>query len=246
MTPEQMRAYFEERYAPDNMYLAVTGNVDPRKVIGTAEELCGDWKPSGSPTRRMPPMVHKGVDKLRVDRFKQQILALTFPSISACDPRIETLSAAVTILGGDNSRFYWEIVQKGIAPRAGAYHMDYTDSGVLLLYGSCEPERAEALLEALRIEADGMCKTRVAQHEIDRVKNKRRTSLAVEAEAPYYRLTQLMDDMEYHGAPRTIEQTLADVDAVTVDSIYEYFQEHPINVEHHLASVGPRDWPTGR
>jgi hypothetical protein len=55
-----------------------------------------------------------------------------------------------------------------------------------------------------------------------------------------------MDDMEYHGAPRTIEQTLADVDAVTADSIYEYFQAHPINVEHHIASVGPRDWPNGK
>ncbi len=38
------------------------------------------------------------------------------------------------------------------------------------------------------------------------------TYLAVEAEAPYSRLTQLMDDLECHGAPRTIEETLADVE----------------------------------
>ena len=88
-----------------------------------------------------------------------------------------------------------------------------------------------------------MCEERVSEHEVDRVKNKRRTSLAVEAEAPYYRLTQLMDDMEDYGAPHTIEETLAEVDAVSADTIQEDLQACPINIPGHLTSVGPRDWP---
>ena len=52
-----------------------------------------------------------------------------------------------------------------------------------------------------------------------------------------------MDDVEYRGAPRTVEQMLADVDAITIDTIHEYFERHPINIEGHLASVGPRRWP---
>ena len=90
-----------------------------------------------------------------------------------------------------------------------------------------------------------MCEERVSRHEVERVKNKRRTSLAVEAEAPYYRLTQLMDDMEDHGAPRTIEETLAEVDAVSADTIHDYLQACPINIPGHLTSVGPRNWPGG-
>ncbi len=75
------------------------------------------------------------------------------------------------------------------------------------------------------------------------MKNRRRTGLAIESEAPYYRLSQLMDDMEYRGEPRTVKQMLAEVDAVSADTIRDYFAEYPIDVEGHLASVGPRRWP---
>jgi len=243
MTRDQMWAYFQRRYAPDNMMLIVAGNVTPSEIIEQAEACCGSWKPAGTTPPRIAPQVHSGTDVLPIDRFKQQVIALTFPSIAATDPRIETASAAVTILGGDNSRFFWNIVQKGLAPRAGAQHLDYTDCGVMILYAACQPDHCEEVLAAIRTEAKRMCEERVSKHEVDRVKNKRRTSLAVEAEAPYYRLTQLMDDMEDYGTPRTIEETLADVDAVSADTIHDYLQACPINIPGHLTSVGPRNWP---
>lgn len=243
LTRDQMSQYFQQRYAPDNTMLVVAGNVDPKEIIGFAEEFCGDRKASGTVTSRTAPSIHGGTDVLQVERFKQQIVASTFPSMSASDKRAETAAAAAVILGGDNSRFFWNIVQKGIAPRAGAYQLDYADYGVMILYGACQPENVEQLTEAVRAEADCICGERVESHEVDRVKNKRRTSLAVEGEVPYHRLTQLMDDMEYHGAPRTVDQMLAEVDAITVDAIYDYFQEYPINVDGHLTSVGPRRWP---
>jgi len=242
---DQMGEYFEQRYAPDNMLFIVAGNVDPKEIIGFAEKHCGSWAVSGVSAKRVPPDIHGGTDVLTVERFKQQIVVLTFPSISACDKRAETAGAAATILGGDNSRFFWSIVQKGLAPRAGAYHLEYTDCGLMMLYGICQPENAEQLLEAMRVEANRICTERVQGHEVERVRNKRRTSLAVESEAPYYRLTQLIDDMEYRGAPRTVEQMLAEVDAVTADTIYDYFQEYPVNADGHLASAGPRRWPEG-
>ncbi len=244
MTRDQMFAYFERRYSPDNMMLIVAGHVDPDSIIQQAEACCGSWKASGPAGPRVVPPVHGGTDVLPVERFKQQVLALTFPSISATDPRIETASAAATILGGDNSQFFWNIVQKGLAPRSGAHHLDYADCGVMILYAACQPDRCEEVLSAMRTEAQRMCTERVLSPEVDRVKNKRRTSLALEAEAPYHRLTQLMDDMEHHGAPRTVEETLADVDAVSPDTIHEYLQQCPINIAGHLSSVGPRNWPT--
>jgi predicted Zn-dependent peptidase len=245
LTRERMREYFEERYAPDNIMLIVAGRVDPKEIIGSAEELCGSWNASGTATQRIPPTIHRGVDVLQVDRFKQQIVCLTYPSVSAADELAESASAATTILGGENSRFFWNIVQTGLSPRAGAHHLEYTDTGALLLYGACQPDNAEGLVEAMRKEAKLICAERVQDHEVDRVKNRRRTALAVESEAPYHRLAQLMDDMEYRGAPRTVDQMLAEVDAVSADTIYEYFERCPIDNGGHLASTGPRHWPDG-
>jgi predicted Zn-dependent peptidase len=245
MTRDRMWEYFRQRYAPDNMLLIVAGRVDPRQIIGLAEDLCGSWPASGTASRRDPPALRAGVDVLQVDRFKQQIVCLTHHSVSAADDLAETASAACTILGGDNSRFFWNIVQAGISPRAGAHHLEYTDCGAVLLYGACQPDKVERLVDAMRREAKLVCSDRVQEHEVERVKNRRRTGLALESEAPYHRLTHLMDDMEYRGAPRTVDQMLADVDAVSVDTILEYFQRFPISAGGHLASVGPRRWPDG-
>ncbi|MGD2109495.1 MAG: pitrilysin family protein [Phycisphaerae bacterium] len=243
LTRDQMWAYFQKRYAPENMIFVVAGNVNPTEILTLAQTHCGAWKPSGEGSGRTTPTIRQGVDVFEVDRFNQQLVALSFPAVGASDDRAETASAAATILGGENSRFFWNIVQKGIAPRAGAFHLDYTDCGIMILYGTCQPENAERLLEAIRAEADRICTEGVDESEVTRVKNKRRTALAMEGEVPYHRLTQLMDDMEYRGAPRTVEQMLADVERITAGSIRDYFAEFPVNGRGHLSSVGPRNWP---
>jgi predicted Zn-dependent peptidase len=244
LTREQMWDYFQRCYAPDNMYLIVAGNVDPEAIIAEAEELCGSWAPSGKSSKRSVPPFRTGSSVLVLPQFKQQVVALAYPSIGARDSKAETASAAATILGGENSRFFWDIVQKGISPRAGAHHLAYTDCGLFLLFGACEPDRIEPLMAAMRQEATRIMQEPVAAHEVERVKNKRRTGLAVEAEAPYYRLTQIMEDLEHYGAPRTVEESLAEVDAITSVSIAEYLSQYPIDKGEYLISVGPRNWPS--
>ncbi|RME41420.1 MAG: insulinase family protein [Planctomycetota bacterium] len=243
MTRDQMQAYFEQRYIPGNMRLVVTGNVDPAEILDAARRYCGDWPKATPDDARTPPTLRTGVDVLTVDRFHQQVVALTYPAVSAVDDRAETAGAAAAILGSENSRFFWNIVQKGLAPRAGTYHLDYTDCGAMILFGVCDPDKADAVVGAMREEACRICREPVKPEEVERVRNKRRTGLAVESEVPYHRLVQVMDDVEFRGAPRTIEQMLADVEAVTVETIQAYFDAFPIDGDGHLTSVGPRHWP---
>ena len=42
--------------------------------------------------------------------------------------------AVAAILGGVNSRFYWNIVQEGLSPRAGVFREEYHDTGVLSMF----------------------------------------------------------------------------------------------------------------
>jgi predicted Zn-dependent peptidase len=52
-----------------------------------------------------------------------------------------------------------------------------------------------------------------------------------------------MDDIDYRGAPRTVEERLAAVDAVSVESIAACLERYPITDGGYFVSVGPRDWP---
>ena len=243
LTRDQLHDYFQERYAADNMTLIVAGNVDPAEIIGLAERYCGEWASAPDPPPRTVPPLRTGRAVRQIDRFKQQIVALAYPAPSADDPLNETAAAAATILGGSNSRFYWNIVQTGLSADASCYRVPFCDSGLTLLWGQTDPERAEELAEAMQTEARRMRTKGVDGREVQRVKNKRRTGLALEAEAPYHRLVQIMDDVDLRGQPRTVQQRLAAVDAITAPGIAEYFERYPIDGEGFLVSVGPRDWP---
>lgn len=240
---DSMHAYFLRRYAADHLALIVAGNVDVSEVLATAERLCGSWEASGAGNGRTAGPVGTGTAVQQIDRFKQQCVALVFTSSPGADPTEETAEALASILGGENSRFYWNIVQEGIAPRAGVYRMDYEQVGMMVLYGMCEPENCERLAEALQREAARITADGIKPHEIARVRNRRRTSVALEAESPYYRLVQLMDDVDMHGRPRTVEERLARVDAVNAESIHAYLEQWPITGDSYCVSVGPRNWP---
>jgi predicted Zn-dependent peptidase len=243
LTRAQMYEYFRRRYVPGNMALFVAGSGDPPRVLEAVKRYCGEWEPGEMADTRTTPQVRTGTAVKQVERFNQQLVALSYPAPAGTGVLHETAQAVAAILGGDNSRFYWNIVQTGLSPRAGAWRVDYADTGLLILSGQGEPENAERLLEAMRREAAAISRGPVEPREIDRVKNRRRTLLAVEGESPYYRLVQIMDDVDYRGQPRTVEERLAAVEQVTTDSIREYFERYPIDGEGCLVSVGPRAWP---
>ncbi len=245
LTRDQMHTYFRRRYAPNNLILVVAGNLDPERVMALAEQYCGHWEPAddlGPP--RTPPTLQVGRAELRLERFHQQVVIIALPSLSAVDPLNATADALAAILGGSNSRFYWNIMQKGLSIRAGVYREEYEDFGNIVLYGLCEPENSERLLDAMRAEAAQLTQDGAEPRELQRVKNLRRTSIAIESEAPYFRLGQLADDADYRGRLRTVEERLEEVDAIDADALARYLERCPITDEGLIASVGPRAWLT--
>ena len=240
LTRDQMHDYFQARYTSDNLILVVTGNVDPEEVVKIATKYCGDWTPSGKLPGRVVPEIKTGIAQKTAERFSQQVISMTFAAPGGPDPMHETAEAVATILGGPNSRFFWNIEQKGLCSHAGAYRLDFADCGLLILLGLCDPANGEQVTELMRSEAIRMSKEPVKDSELQRVKNKRRTSVAVEGESPHHRLNQVMDDVDYRGEPRTVEDRLRAVDAINQDSILEYFKRFPIENRELLVTVGPK------
>lgn len=240
MTRAQVHDYFKCHYRPSNAILAVAGRVDPDHVLAVCRRWCEDWENDDQPLPpRRPPELRCGDAVQRTDRFHQQVVALAFPSAPVTHPADESAEALAMILGGTNSRFYWNIVQKGLATRAGVTREEYADCGLMIAYAMCEPDNAGAVFEAMRLELNEITAHGPEPKELQRVRNLRRTLLAGEAESPAYRVGQLADDMDYYGAPRSSEARLAEVDAVSAESIGQYLSEFPMTGEGFLVRVGP-------
>jgi len=243
MTRDRMYAYFRERYNPANMVLIATGRIDPEHVVAVAERLCGDWPSEGQVDHRVPPTFKTGTVTQQVERFNQQAIAVVLPAPRAGHPDAEVARALASVLGGDNSRFFWKIIQTGLAHEAGVYWVAYGDCGLMVLDGLCVPEKAEGLARAIQAEAVKITREGVDSSELQRVKNKRRTGLAAESEATYHRLLQVAEDVCDYGYPRTVQERLAAIEEVTVERVTRYLKEWPVDTEGLLVSLGPRNWP---
>ena len=237
--------YHAQRYAADNMVLIAAGAIDPQEIFAAAGRLCGGWKRSESENGVVSPpsALPTGTHKLVLPQFQQHALIIVYPSVPEGDPHEETIEAFASLFGGHNSRCYWNIVQKGICSHAGVTWLAYSDCGYLALFAYGEPERCEEMYDALCEQARDAIESGFRRDELQRVKNQRRTGLALEGETPRSRLSQIVDDLETVGHVRTLGARMAATEAVTEKHIADYLRRYPISDEGLLLSVGPRGWP---
>ena len=242
---DTMVDYRDRRYAASNMTLIASGAIDAEALLSAAGRYCGHWPRSrnGSLNFPAPPPLPSGVRKHNLPQFNQQTVILLYPSLPQDAPEAETIETFQSLFGGANSRCYWNVVQKGICSQAGAAWLSYGDYGVLALYADGKPEACEAMVDALREQAREVTEKGFTADEVQRVKNRRRTQLALEAENPRTRFMQLVDDLETVSVPRSADAKLAEVEAVTSKTISNYLKRFPITGEGLLLSCGPRDWP---
>ncbi|MDX2200329.1 MAG: pitrilysin family protein [Phycisphaerae bacterium] len=242
---DTMAAYHAERYTPENMVLVASGAVEPERIFAAAARACGGWARGRRQQRQRaaPPKLGTGVHRLKLDRFRQQSVIIAYPSVRHGTKHDASLGALGALFGGANSRCYWHIVQKGICSSAGVAWLSYADTGMLAFYADGEPERAEEMHDALRKEIADLRKKGVRPDEVERVRNQRRTQLALESESPRTRFMQVIDDIEEVARPRSVNARLAETAAVSPQTIADYFREYPIDGDGMLLSCGAREWP---
>ncbi len=245
MPREVMLEYHRRRYAPDNLVLVVAGGIDPQVVFAAAGRYCGDWEPARDTGLDCPPPALDFAARREycpLPKFRQQSVLLVSRSVPEGHRLAETLEILQSLFGGSNSRCYWNIVQQGICASAGAIWVGYRDAGLMVLYADGLPEKCDEMLTALRREAEQLSDDGATADELQRVKNRRRTHLALEAENPRTRLMQLIEDLESFGYVRSSAARLAAVEAVTQRDIAHYLAQYPLVDNALIATCGPRAW----
>ncbi len=133
LSPDQMREYFERRYAPNNMTLAAAGNVDFERLVRLAERQCGTWRPQ--PVQRLTP---RTVANHAFQVFPNEVATQQYVIQIANGPSAEDASRFAarllsTIVGDDSgSRFFWALVDSGRAECAVMCSYEYQGTGMYM------------------------------------------------------------------------------------------------------------------
>lgn len=181
MTVEDLRAWYERWYAPNNATLVVVGDVDPEKVYALAKQYYGSLKP----TEHIPvPKPQTEVKQIGSRYIKVKapaelpyiMLGYKVPNMLNLQDKSEAyaLEVLASILdGGNSSRFAKELIRgKEIASEASASYSGYGRMADLFTLGGmpAKGQKLEAVKTALLEQIDKLKQAPVSSEELERVK----------------------------------------------------------------------------
>ena len=217
---EQMLEYFRHRYAPDNMVLACSGNVDWDEFLAKAQELCGGWQPS-TPSRKLTNFA--GTAKLQPvtdAKIVREHICLMSAAPAAQSELRYAASLLAGVIGDDTgSRMYWGLVDTALADVAEMEYDSMDHTGLFYTYISCDPEKASRVLDITRAMLAKVVTDGVTDAELEAAKNKIASNVTINGELPMGRLVPLGFGWVYNQEYRTVAQEIDAIKSVTHEDI---------------------------
>jgi predicted Zn-dependent peptidase len=238
---DQMKAYFDRRYAPNNLKLTLAGNYDWDSAVAQTRELTRDWTPDDTPRDLTPPVPQADVQVERNDKFNRAHLYWMALGYSEQDPKRYAASVAGYAIGARRgSRLYWALTEPGIADSASFGHGGADGCGMFIGYASCDPGRVQEVADILRDVVRKAAEEGLTEAEVNGAKRKLAAAQALHDETPMGRLMTVGLDWVYR---RELQDMDAEIDrtlAVTVDESNAILREIPLD-RTVLGGLGPFD-----
>ncbi|HLX59264.1 MAG TPA: pitrilysin family protein [Ktedonobacteraceae bacterium] len=241
MRIEQMRDYWNRRYAANNLILSVAGNFDWDRLVQLAEKQSAGWRKGDAGRHVEPYEPARSHNEIIVDKnLKQQIMLLSMPAVDEKDPDRYAADLGASILGdGDGSRLYWNIYQKGLAESASASLWMMDGTGMLIMEANSTPEQAPQVLKMLRVELDSLLNDGIYEDELRRAKDKTISSMVLSSESTFARMRSLASDWVIEGRLISVDEEVERVEKVTTGDVMRALRRFPLRDKQVLTALGP-------
>lgn len=227
LTSEQMRTYFDSRYAADNTTVALAGNLDFDECVAQIDTLCGRWERTGATRETEPPASGAGAFEMREDVGRAYMIGIaSAPPIEDEDRYAASLGAQ--ILGAsDNSRLHWALIETGLADEAQAEYHGRDGVGEFLVYTSGDPDKAKDIWDVVGREIAGLVDS-ITEGDLERLRARMLTSVTLGGERPGDRMQRIGRIWTHTSRYRTLEDELDRISRVTVEEVKRVMTAAPI------------------
>ena len=239
MPRDTLTGYMHRHYAAGNVVIAAAGALTHDTVLDLVGRHFADLPTHGAPGLTAGSY-HGG--EFRESRDLDQVhIVLGFPSVPYADPDYYPTLLLSTLLGGGmSSRLFQEIREKrGLVYSIYSFTAPYLDTGLFGVYAGTGEKEAEELVpvtleELLKVQRG------VSEAELSRARAQVKASLLMSLESTGSRCEQLARQLQVFGRLVPVAETVAKLNAVTVDDIcraaVRQFRATPT-----LACMGPAE-----
>ena len=217
------RSYHAQNFTTQNLVIVAAGNVEHGNVLDLANRVVSGF--SGptiegrskaefrTPTMAAPIAIHPKPD------LEQAHLVIALPFVSAANERRYAADLLANVIGGGMSSRLWQKIRedRGLAYSVGTSNAMYRNCGVFSIFAATSPEQVGEVLDISIDELGEIVRNGVTDHELELAKHQARASILMSLEDSAARAAALAQSEMVYGRQIPVEETLARIDAVTVD-----------------------------
>ena len=246
MTRSSVFNYYKKRYLPQDLVVAVAGNIKHKRVVAMVEEaLTRDYflDVKGSPQiRPNTPVKTKPMQSvgLMTRKTEQAHMFYGMEGVARSDERRFAMGVLASALGGGmSSRLFQEIREKrGLAYSVYAYAQQFAGSGQIGFYAGCNPTKAIEVIEIIREVLADVAVNGMSHEEIERAKGAVRGSLVLSQEDSGSRMSRIGKNEIVYGQVMGFDEILKAISRVNPTDVREIASEF-LTKSPTLALVGP-------
>jgi len=224
---DQLLSYMDEHYTPDRIVLAVAGNARHEDVVRIAEKVFSTSTRVPRMHVRMPIDGYEPEQILVKKPIQQAHLVLGTRGFPVQDPKRTSLTVLNTLLGGGmSSRLNQNIREKyGFCYSIYSFVNMHSDTGDFGVYMGTDASRIDRSKKLIFKELDKLRTELVSERVLNQTKNQVKGSLMLGLESMSNRMMRLGRQELYFGRYFTLDEIIADVDAVTPEDIRSIAEE---------------------
>lgn len=220
---EQTRNYHEQNFIAANLIIAAAGNVDHQSLVDLVNEnahFSNGEIHSPHSTIRNPKTAAPIVIEQKAD-LEQAHMIVALPFVDARDERRYAADVLSNVIGGGTSSRLWQKVreERGLAYSVGASAGMFNDCGIFSVFAATSPEQVGEVVDIVMEELRSVLRDGITPQELQLMKDQTRASILLGLEDSASRAATLAQSEMVHGRQIPVEETLARLDAVTIEDV---------------------------
>ncbi|MET0751753.1 MAG: pitrilysin family protein [Pyrinomonadaceae bacterium] len=226
---EITRAFHAEVFQPENLIIAAAGNIEHAQIVDLSEKFFGQRsKVKGqrsdkfaSPNISAPILIKKNKN------LEQAHIIIATPFVDAKSERRYAADLLTNVIGGGTSSRLWQKVreQRGLAYSVGSSAAMFDDCGFFSIYAGTSPKQTEEVLDISLEEMRLIVREGIKTEELELMKEQSIASILLGLEDSSVRAGTLARLEMLHGRQIPLEETLAKIEAVTIEEVQELAKE---------------------
>ena len=225
---EDLLRHVSSRYTPDQIVVAASGNLRHTMLVRSVKKAFEGLRPASKDVGKEGRLSPYQAAEVSLTRPIQQAhLILGRPAISIHSKHRPALELINIILGGgSSSRLNQRIRERyGFCYTIHSFLNTYSDCGDFGIYLGLDPSRISHALRLIFRELDHLVQKPVSKQVLSRAKVQARGGIALGLESMSNRMIRLGKQELHFGRVIPIDETIAELEAVTVEQIQTFASE---------------------